>query len=55
VPAHDPVRLADTIIEVLRDPLRARRLAEAGRERVRHLLDIRENARQIKEIYDSVL
>ena len=55
VPAHDPVRLADTIIEVLRNPLRARRLAEAGRGRVRKLLDIRENAREIKRIYDSVL
>src|SRR5208337_2454939 len=55
VPAHDPASLADAILEVLRDPLHAKKLAAAGRERVRQLLDIRETAREIKRIYDSVL
>ncbi len=55
VPAHDPACLADTILEVLRNPVHAKRLAVAGRERVHHLLDIRETAREIKRIYDSVL
>ena len=34
VPPRDPTRLAEALVKVLRDPSFARRLAEAGRQKI---------------------
>ncbi|HET8524679.1 MAG TPA: glycosyltransferase family 4 protein, partial [Thermomicrobiales bacterium] len=55
VPPSAPARLAGAISEAIGDPVRARRLALAGQERARPLLDVRNNAREIAGIYAQVV
>ena len=55
VPPRDPVALADAIMDVLRDPVASRRMAATGRQRAQRLLDVRENAREIADIYRTIL
>jgi glycosyltransferase involved in cell wall biosynthesis len=55
VPPRDPATLARAILDALADPARAHRMAREGQRRARRLLDVRENAREIKGIYEGIL
>ncbi len=55
VPPRDPPRLAEAILTALADPDRARDMARKGRELAGQLLDIRRNAQEVREIYETVL
>ena len=55
VPPRNPRRLAGAIRDVFRDPARAHALADQGRALARDLLDISKNAREVVQIYRSVL
>jgi glycosyltransferase involved in cell wall biosynthesis len=55
VPPRDPEALADALRRVLDDPELARRLAEAGRERVAERFNAAEQARRMLEIYDEAV
>jgi glycosyltransferase involved in cell wall biosynthesis len=55
VPPRRPSALADAIGEALDDPVRARRMALEGQRRARQMLDVRESARQVKAIYETIL
>lgn len=55
VPARSPDRLAKTILEALRDPRDANNMAVQGQRRARELFDVKENARQVMDIYRTVL
>ena len=55
VPPRAPEALAETLVEALGDAAHARELASAGREKVSELLDIRQNAREIKKAYETIL
>ena len=55
VPPRDPARLATAIADALASPEGARRMAAAGQARARQLLDVRENAREIRQIYEAIL
>lgn len=54
VPPRNPTVLARTIAEVLHDPHRARTLARQGARLARDLFDVRQTARQIRDIYDQI-
>jgi glycosyltransferase involved in cell wall biosynthesis len=54
VPACSPAQLADAILEAVRDPQGARQKSLKGQELVRELFDVRDNARQVLEIYRKV-
>jgi len=55
VPSRSPQRLAQAILEVLADPERAQAMANSGQILARQLFDVRDNARQVLEIYETVL
>jgi glycosyltransferase involved in cell wall biosynthesis len=55
VPPGRPAVLADAIAEALDHPGRARRMAAEGRRRAQRLLDVKENAREIADIYRTIL
>jgi glycosyltransferase involved in cell wall biosynthesis len=55
VPARDPARLAQTILEALRDPVHARAMALKGQSLTKRLFDVRATARQVFDIYHTVL
>lgn len=55
VPPGDCSALAESIIAVLEDSPNAAGLANHGRDLAERMLDVRENAREIVEIYTSVL
>lgn len=55
VPPRQPEQLATAILEALRDPLRSRQMAIRGADRTRQIGDIRENAKQIFSIYQTIL
>ncbi len=55
VPADHTERLADSILAALRDPVEAQRRAARGRVLASQLLDMRTNARQILEIYRTIV
>jgi lipopolysaccharide/colanic/teichoic acid biosynthesis glycosyltransferase len=46
--------LATAILDALDDPARAREMAAEGQVRARNLLDVKQNAREIAEIYHQV-
>ena len=54
VPARKPSRLADVILEALRDPIRAIAMAKEGKKLVKSMLDIRNTAKEISEIYRQI-
>lgn len=54
-PARDPQALAAVIGSVLADPGQAGRVALAGRAHARALLDVRQTAREVEQIYRRVL
>lgn len=51
----DPQQLAEAILEVLNDPQRSHQLAIQGANYARQMVDIRENAKQIFKIYQTIL
>lgn len=51
VPCADPKALAEGILQVLEDPSRVSRLAQAGRHRVRATLDVSHMVRRTGELY----
>ena len=55
VPPGDPAALADTIIELLRDPALRHRLGEAGRRTVEDRFSIDAQVRAIQAVYDEEL
>lgn len=55
VPPRDPGQLANVIIDAIQRPERARRMARAGQQLARQLLDVRSNARDMLAIYQTIL
>ncbi|MDV2495299.1 MAG: glycosyltransferase family 4 protein [bacterium] len=55
VPLDDPEALADAILNVLKDPERARQMGRNGLERVRQHFDIRQKTEQYEALYREVL
>jgi glycosyltransferase involved in cell wall biosynthesis len=55
VPARNPPRLAEAILEALRDPARSKQMALRGQAVARRLLDVVENTRQVLAIYRNIL
>jgi glycosyltransferase involved in cell wall biosynthesis len=55
VPPRRPDQLASAILAALRDPIRARDVAARGRELARRLLDVKRNAQEILEFYETIL
>jgi glycosyltransferase involved in cell wall biosynthesis len=54
VPADDPDALADAILEVLANPVKAARLGEAGRKVVEERHSLRAMGEQMEELYRAV-
>jgi glycosyltransferase involved in cell wall biosynthesis len=55
VPPANPQKLADTIIEVLQDPVHAKEMSNYGKDLAIQLFDVRRNAEEIIEIYKNIL
>jgi len=55
VPPASPKRLADTIIQVLKDPTHAKEVATRGQALAMHLFDIKRCAREIEDTYGTIL
>jgi glycosyltransferase involved in cell wall biosynthesis len=55
VPAKSPSKLAETILEVLREPERARAFTSKGQVKAIDLLDLKKTARQVADVYESIL
>lgn len=51
VPAADPVRLADAVNRTLHDPIRAREMAESGREWVLREFDVQKMVQSTQQLY----
>jgi len=54
VPPKNPNRLAQAMIEILKNPIRAKQMGEAGKKRVQQLFDIVACARQYECLYQMV-
>jgi glycosyltransferase involved in cell wall biosynthesis len=54
VPARDPRRLAEAIVQVVDDPGLARRLGERGRERFVTRLTAEQSNRRMIELYERL-
>jgi rhamnosyl/mannosyltransferase len=55
VPPRDPAALRSAIRALLSDPAKARRMGEAGRDRVREQFTLEEMARQFVGLYRQLL
>lgn len=55
VPSANPKQLADTIIKVLKDPTCAKEVAAQGQALAMHLFDVKRCAREIADIYLTIL
>ncbi len=55
VPPGRPDRLAGAVLTALQEPSRSREMASRGRELASQLLDVRQNAREVVEIYQAIL
>jgi len=51
-PPKSPIALASTIMSALDDPEQSKRLARQGAERVRSILDVERNGREIADLYN---
>jgi glycosyltransferase involved in cell wall biosynthesis len=51
VPARDPVRLAEAVNRTLSDPIRAREMAQAGREWVLREFDVQKMVQSTQQLY----
>ena len=54
VPMGDDLAMAEALRALLSDPIRARAMGEAGRERVARLFTIRHTARKVETVYEKV-
>lgn len=55
VPPCDPVRLAEAIVKLLRNPDLRKRLGKEARERIREKFDIRKLALETQAVYEEVI
>jgi hypothetical protein len=55
VPARSPEAMARALLTLLSDPGLARRMGQAGRNRVEAIFDIRKTARNYAELYQKLL
>jgi len=55
VPAGDPVALADALAQLAHDPALARRLGEAGRERLRQRFSIEKMVGDTELLYRELI
>lgn len=55
VPPRKPAQLAETILKVLRDPAKAREIALKGQVLAQSLFDVRQTARQVATIYQTII
>jgi glycosyltransferase involved in cell wall biosynthesis len=55
VPSKSPAHLAAAIREALQHQQRAREMAAAGQQLARQLFDVKQTARQVSHIYQTVL
>ncbi|MBK9035810.1 MAG: glycosyltransferase family 4 protein [Myxococcales bacterium] len=55
VPPRSPGALADTIVEALASPERARRLATAGEALAREVMDVRRTGAEVARIYHQIV
>ena len=53
VPSRDPAALARAVIEVARDPNRARQMGHAGRQRVEAQFDVRQMVARYEALYEG--
>jgi glycosyltransferase involved in cell wall biosynthesis len=54
VPPKSPQKLSEAILEILKDPIKAKKMGEAGRERAKRLFDIKKTVRKYEELYERV-
>lgn len=52
--AHDPSAFADAILRMLADPVAAKRMGKAGRQRAVEMFDYNVTARKTQEFYDQL-
>lgn len=50
-----PAELASAILKVLDQPVRAKEIAIAGREKTEYLFDVRRTAREVYDIYQTII
>ena len=55
IPTRSPAALAEKILRLWREPERARRMGQAGRERVERFFNVRAMVREYEELYRHVL
>lgn len=55
VPPKNPAQLSETILEVLNSPEEATRRARLGRELVRTMFDVNRTAREVAQVYESII
>jgi glycosyltransferase involved in cell wall biosynthesis len=55
VPPCNPDALAEALLRLLRDPARAQRMGEAGRERVQAEFSLERMVRSYQDLYDELL
>ena len=55
VPKRNPVQLAETILEALKDPVRSQEMAIRGQNLAKYLFDVRKSAEQVLKIYNTIL
>jgi glycosyltransferase involved in cell wall biosynthesis len=55
VPPKQPVQLAHAILDALHDPARAQAHAQHGQARTRTLFDVRETARHLVTMYETII
>lgn len=54
VPARDPPRLAEAILEALTDPAHSHEMALRGQSLAKRLFDVKETTRQVLAIYETI-
>jgi glycosyltransferase involved in cell wall biosynthesis len=55
VPPQEPGRLAEAVITLLKDPVLATSMGEAGRTRAQEVFSLETEARQTRAVYDHVV
>jgi glycosyltransferase involved in cell wall biosynthesis len=55
VPPNDPRAIADAVLSLLEDPIRARAMSAAGRRRVENLFDRRQCVKALESLYEEIL
>jgi glycosyltransferase involved in cell wall biosynthesis len=55
IPSRDPVRLADALEALARDPEKRQQLGQAGRRRALAEFSVAEHVNRVQSIYDQML